>query len=211
MPGMAADPSIFEYIQLPKDQFKIHLLIWIIPRKNEDIAAYAKRMSEKIKHDNSVLLGVSFGGILVQEMSHFLNLRKLIIVSSVKARKELPKRFNVMRNTGAYKLLPTRFFGNVDALAKYAFGESITKRIELYRKYLSMNDPVYLNWAIKEMVCWNEVKPCPYEIIHIHGDKDAIFPIRNIKNCIHIHGGTHIMIISKHKWFSENLPKLILS
>ena len=210
MPGMAANPTIFEYILLPEDKFKIHLLEWIIPLSDETISQYAQRMAENITHDHSVLLGVSFGGILVQEMSHYLNLRKLIIVSSVKARVELPKRFNIMRQTGAYKLLPTRLLGNVDALARFAFGETITKRIELYKKYLSISDPVYLNWAIKEMVCWDEKQPASSEIIHIHGDKDAIFPIRYITNCIVIKGGTHIMIIIKHKWFSENLPKLIL-
>ena len=31
MPGMAANPSIFEYIKLPEDQFKIHWLEWVIP------------------------------------------------------------------------------------------------------------------------------------------------------------------------------------
>ena len=47
-------------------------------------------------------------------------------------------------------------------------------------------------------------------IIHIHGDNDAVFPIKNIANCIAIKGGTHIMIISKYKWFNENLPRIIL-
>lgn len=211
MPGMAANPSIFEYIKLPEDQFKIHLLEWMLPLKDESLTQYARRMSERIVHDNSVIIGVSFGGILVQEMSHYLNLRKLIIVSSVKSRIELPKRFKIMRRTGAYKLLPTRLLGNVDALARFAFGETITRRIELYRKYLSMSDPIYLNWAIKEMVCWDEKQRLSSDIVHIHGDKDAIFPIRNISNCIVIKGGTHVMILNKHKWFNKNLPNLILS
>ena len=43
MPGMAADPSIFENIKLDKDQFEIHWLKWIIPHKNESLSAYAKR------------------------------------------------------------------------------------------------------------------------------------------------------------------------
>ena len=96
MPGMAANSTIFEYIQLPNDRFKIHLLEWIIPLSDESIAQYAQRMAKNIVHDQSVLLGVSFGGILVQEMSYYLNLRKLIIVSRVKTRAELPKRFNII-------------------------------------------------------------------------------------------------------------------
>jgi esterase/lipase len=45
---------------------------------------YAKRIAKKIKRENPVLIGVSFGGILVQEMAKHINTRKVIIISSVK-------------------------------------------------------------------------------------------------------------------------------
>ena len=210
MPGMAANPTIFEYIKLPEDRFKMHWLEWIIPNPNESIANYAERLAQKVEHDNSVLIGVSFGGIMVQEMSKFLKLKKIFIVSSVKCSHELPKRMKIAKKTKAYKLIPTQLLSNIEALAKYAFGETVTKRVELYKKYLSVNDKGYLDWAIKQMVCWKQETPLP-NVIHIHGEKDGVFPIYNIKDCIKIKGGTHIMIINKYKWFNENLPKLILS
>ncbi|WP_431135251.1 alpha/beta hydrolase [Psychroserpens mesophilus] len=209
MPGMAANPTIFEYFKLPKDQFKIHWLEWMIPEKNEPLSSYAKRMIAKIEHENVVLLGVSFGGILVQEMSKYMNLRKLFVVSSVKSKHELPKRMKLMKITKAYKILPTQLISNVDVLAKYAFGETVTKRVELYKKYLSVSDKRYLDWAIENVIEWNQDQPHP-EAIYIHGDKDAIFPHSCNGNCIIIKGGTHIMVINKYKWFNENLPKLIL-
>ncbi|RLD28299.1 MAG: alpha/beta hydrolase [Bacteroidetes bacterium] len=210
MPGMAANPSIFEYIKLPEDYFKVHYLEWIIPNAKESIEDYANRMAQKVKHENSVLLGVSFGGIMVQEMSKFLNLKKLIIVSSIKNKHELSKRMKIAKKTKAYKLIPTRLFGNVDALVKYAFGETATKRVELYKKYLSVNDKRYLDWAIEQMVCWNQEETIP-NIIHIHGEEDGIFPVYHIKDCIVVKEGTHIMINNKYRWFNENLPKLILN
>ncbi len=108
MPGMAANPTIFEHIKLPEDQFEIHWLDWIIPLKDESLTDYAKRMTKQIKHDNIVLLGVSFGGILVQEMAKFVKVRKLFVVSSVISKNQLPKRFKIARKTKAYKLLPTQ-------------------------------------------------------------------------------------------------------
>ena len=79
MPGMAANPTIFEYIKLPKDKYKIHWLEWQIPDKYETLQNYAKRMCKFIKEDNVVLLGVSFGGILVQEMSKYLKLKNCLL------------------------------------------------------------------------------------------------------------------------------------
>lgn len=210
MPGMAANPSVFEFIKLPKDKYQIHWLEWLIPFKNESLEAYAKRMCEFIEHDNAVLLGVSFGGILAQEMSQFLKLKKLFVVSSVKSHHELPKRLKLLKYTKAYKLLPTQWVGNIDLLAKYAFGETIKKRVDLYKKYLSVTDKLYLDWAIKQIVCWNQENPLP-DAIYIHGDKDLVFPHSCRGDCIVIKGGTHIMIINKYKWFNENLPKLIES
>jgi hypothetical protein len=209
MPGMAANPSIFENIKLEEDQFKMHWLEWIIPHKNESLSTYAKRMILKIKHENVVLLGVSFGGVLVQEMSKYIALRKLIIVSSVKTKHEMPKRMKVIRATKAYKVLPTSLVNNIDLLAKYAFGDEIKKRVELYKRYLSVSDKRYLDWAITQMVCWDQDEPIA-GCLHIHGDSDMVFPYKNINGCITIKGGTHIMILNKYKWFNENLPRLIL-
>ncbi len=208
MPGMAANPTIFEHIKLPEDKFQIHWLEWKIPNKNESLESYAKRMIKDISHDNVVLLGVSFGGILVQEMSKHMSLKKLFVVSSVKSHHELPKRFKLLKYTKAYKILPTQLVGNIDLLAKYAFGETIKKRVELYKKYLSVNDKAYLDWAIEQVVCWDEEEANP-DAIYIHGDKDFVFPHSCEGDCIVIKGGTHIMIINKYKWFNENLPKLI--
>ncbi|MEW4924751.1 alpha/beta hydrolase [Algibacter sp. 2305UL17-15] len=209
MPGMAASPLIFEHIKLPKNQFKIHLLEWFVPVKNESLSDYAQRMAKHIKHENIVLLGVSFGGVLVQEMCKYVSVKKLIIVSSVKSVSELPKRMHIAKTTKVYKLLPTRLASSVDLFAKYAYSNKIKKRLNLYKMYLSVSDSKYLDWAIEQMLHWGQQK-CTSEIIHIHGDKDAVFPIKNISNCITVKNGTHAMIIYKYKWFNDNLPRIIL-
>jgi pimeloyl-ACP methyl ester carboxylesterase len=210
MPGLAANTKIFEYIKLPEDRFQMHLLEWIMPTKEESIASYAMRMTLKIEHSNPVLIGVSFGGVIVQEMAKQISCRKLIIISSVKSKDELPRKMRIAKITKVYKLLPTQFVSNFEAFANYAFGDTIKKRVNLYKKYLSVSDKKYLDWAIHNMVCWEQEKVIP-NIIHIHGDRDPVFPIKNISNIIVVKGGTHIMIINKFKWFNENLPKLILS
>ncbi|MBP1841400.1 hypothetical protein [Formosa algae] len=210
MPGMAANPSIFEYINLPKDRFKMHLLEWVIPYNKETLSDYAKRICKDVKEENPVLVGVSFGGILVQEMSKHIQTRKVIVISSVLTKYELPKRMKLAKATKMYKFLPTHLVRDFENYAKFTFGSSTTKRIDLYKKYLSVRDKNYLDWAIEQVVCWEQEEPLP-NTIHIHGDKDAVFPYQYIKNCITVKEGTHIMIINKYKWFNENLPQLILN
>lgn len=210
MPGMAANPSIFDYIKLSEKNFVTHYLEWMIPYNKESISDYAKRLLENIKHENPVLIGVSFGGLIVQEMAKHIDVKKVIIISSVKSNQELPKRMIFAKYTKVYKILPTSLVNNVEMLTKYAFGKKAVKRLELYEKYLSVRDKYYLDWSISQTVNWKQVIPDP-NIIHIHGDKDAVFPISHIKKCIIVKGGTHVMVINKFKWFNENLPKIILS
>jgi len=209
MPGMAASSSIFERIKLPEEVFEIHLLEWFMPEKKETLQNYAKRMAEKVKHKNAILVGVSFGGILVQEMAQFVNPKKVIIISSVKSNKELPRRMKIAKTNKAYKILPTSLLENVESLVKYAFGDVIKSRLKLYETFLSMRDKRYLDWAIEQVVCWERTE-IDQSVIHIHGDADEVFPSKNIKEFINVKGGTHIMILNRFRWFNSNLPEIIL-
>lgn len=209
MPGMAASPLIFENIHLPPDRFEVHLLDWFLPDPGMDLKAYARKMCERVDRPDPVLLGVSFGGMLVQEMAKVIHPVKTIIVSSVKSRAELPKRMIFAKYTKIHKLLPTGLVGNVELLAKYAFGESVTKRLHLYEKYLSLRDRRYIDWSIDQIVNWDQVDP-PENLVHIQGERDTVFPLANIKQCIVVKNGTHTMIIHRARWFNENLPGLIL-
>ena len=210
MPGMAAAPSIFENILLPEESFRIHLLEWEIPDGDEDLQEYSRRMLKQIHHNNPVLIGVSFGGVIVQEIAKFIDVERLIIISSVKCSDELPPRMKFASRTGLFKLIPTGLADYVDYFEKIAVGDFLKKRARLYKQYISITDKGYLNWAIKNMVNWKCDKP-DEKIIHIHGDKDEVFPIKNIKDAIIVKGGTHIMIINRFRWFNENLPELIKS
>ena len=209
MPGLAASATIFERIDLPKNQFEYHFLEWTSPQKQETLQQYAKRMAQLVTKKNAVLIGVSFGGILVQEMAAFCNPRKVIIISSIRSNLQLPKRMKIAKRTKAYKLIPTGVLANIEILAKFSFGSYIKQRLVLYEQYLKMRDKEYLDWAIEQVICWDRIK-VDESVIHIHGDRDEVFPASNIPDFINIKGGTHIMILNRYKWFNENLPKLIL-
>ena len=209
MPGLAASSSIFERIILPEADFEMLLLEWEIPLDNETLPQYAKRMAKKILHPNPVLIGVSFGGILVQEMAKFIDARKVIIISSVKTNLEFPLRMKVAKTTKAYKLIPTNLLANVESLTRFSFGEKINQRLKLYEKFLRVRDKRYLDWAIEQIILWDRTV-ADESVVHIHGDADDVFPINQIQNCIVVKGGTHVMILTKYKWLNENLPKIIL-
>ncbi|PQJ32715.1 alpha/beta hydrolase [Nonlabens arenilitoris] len=208
MPGMAASQLIFENIKLPPDQFTMHFMHWNIPEKNESLQNYVTRLLEQIQHKNPVVIGVSFGGIVVQEIAKQIKVHKTIIISSAKTNQEFPRRMHFSKATRLHKVVPTRLFENMETLIKYSFGIA-PKKLELYKKYLSVNDRRYLNWALDTIINWNQ-QELPENVVHIHGDKDPIFPIKYITNAIIVPDGTHIMIINRFRWFNDKLPQIIL-
>lgn len=209
MPGMAASSSIFENITLDQDTYEMFYLEWQVPLKQETLQEYAGRISQNIRHENPILIGVSFGGIIVQEMSRIIRVRKVLIISSVKCNREFPKRMKLAKLTKVYKLFPTALFQNIEKVVPYVFKDSTVKtKAKLYQKYLSVRDTLYLEWSLEQIILWNREIPDP-DVIHIHGSKDEIFPIKYILDCIVLEGGTHIMIINRHKWLNEKLSDLL--
>lgn len=208
MPGMAANPAIFEKIRLP-EPFELHLLDWEMPLKDESLCDYAKRIVQKIKTPKPILLGVSFGAIIVQEIAKLIDYECIIVISSIKSDKELPPRMRLARRTNLHKILPTQWVSNSKFWEFASFVGAIKYRKKLYEKYMTMSDAQYLDWAIDKLVHWRQQEPLP-RTLHIHGDNDWIFPIQYIENPIVIHKGTHIMIINRYRWFNENLPKLLI-
>ena len=208
MPGMSANSLIFERIKI-KGNFNFHYLEWIEPKKNECLKKYSIRFSKLIKHEFPILIGVSFGGILVQEISKIIHVKKIIIISSVKSKREFPVSMKVVKTTKSYKILPVKWINDFESLISFVFGPRVKRKVELYRKYLSLRDEKYLSWAFKELIEWDQDKPLE-NIIHIHGSRDTIFPTLSIKNYVEVPDGDHAMILKKADWINEFLEKNLI-
>ena len=89
LPGLGADKRLFEK-QLQAG-LPITILEWKTPNKNESIQAYTERMAADIPQtDNLIIGGVSLGGIMAIEIAKIVKPKKVIIISSIKNRSELP-------------------------------------------------------------------------------------------------------------------------
>ena len=208
MPGMAANNSIFNLINLGSP-FEVHLLSWFMPNRDESLQEYAARMCAHVKHPNPVLIGVSFGGVLVQEMSKIISCRKVIIVSSVRTRKEYPIHMRITAKTKAYKFFPLQWLDNIEDFVGFIFGPAARKRMDLNKKFLSVRSPAYLSWSLEALFNWKQEEPLP-NITHIHGTYDMVFPVLYLKDYIPVPKGTHVMILTRARWFTKNLPRIIL-
>ena len=204
---MGANSKVFDRLRF--DSYKLHFIEWIIPKKNERIQNYAKRMAKDIDASKPVILvGMSFGGIMVQEISKFINAEKIILISTVKTKYELPTLYKISSALNLHKLIPSIFFHNTKLIAKTLFGRSTHSIIKTLEEYFTMRDIRYSRWAIDKVVNWKQTK-FHKNILHLHGTKDYVFPAKYIHNATFVKGCTHLMIFTNANELNKHISNFL--
>lgn len=190
--GLGADHRIFENL-VPPEGYRLKHIPWITQQKNESIEHYAARMAAAIRDPEPVLIGVSFGGMVSVEIAKQRPGSQVIMVSSIKTKHEKPFYFRAASLFRLNKILPLRPYRFLEPLENYNLGIKTTDEKKLAREYRKNLDINYSNWAIERIIHWqNEFIPA--RIVHIHGSKDHIFPIKYVEPGYVIEGGGHLMI-----------------
>ncbi|MET3732341.1 alpha/beta hydrolase [Moheibacter stercoris] len=208
--GLGANQNAFKYLKFDAEHEVIYLP-WLQPESHETLEHYAQRMSENIQTDEDfILMGLSFGGLVVQEMNRFLDPKLNVLISTVKSRSELPSFMRLSATTRAHKLIPPSFLSSDKGLSYAFFRKLYSSKMPDLQEFFDYRDPEYLTWSIDQIVNWkNHVDLKPF--VHIHGDKDIVFPISNIQDAIKIEGGNHLMVLHKARKISEIINERILS
>ena len=204
--GLGADERVFSKFQFP--QHEIHFIKWITPEKNESIASYARRLITQIHHDNPILIGLSFGGIMCIEMSRHIKTEFIIIISSIKSNNEMPFWMRLSGKLKLNKLFPMRSFKLIEPLEDYNLGVKTKEEKQMVHDYRKNIDTAYSNWAINAILNWKN-KTAPDNLYHIHGDMDRIFSIKKIKPNYTIHNGGHLMILNKSDEVNECINAIL--
>jgi len=136
---------------------------------------------------------LSFGGIVAIEIAKHIRPAKIILISSVAHSGQIPFYYHLMGTLKLHACLPATFFKKTSFLVNWFFGVTSSEDKKLLKEILSDTDPVFLKWTIGEIAGWKSDTPTP-GVIHIHGDKDRILPIRFTSPDFVIKNGGHLMI-----------------
>ena len=208
--GMGADTRIYNNIELPADN-DIIPIDWIVPHKTDTLATYAQKLIYQYNiTPNSIVIGNSLGGMLAIEIAKKINLKKTILISSIKTIDESPGYFGVFRKVPVYKIVPDKLFTSMGFMIELIFGKMAAGDKWLFKDMLKKTSPLFLKWAMSASLKWDNTI-IPPNTYHIHGDNDLIFPHKKLKGATIIKGGTHIMIFDKakpiNKWLKSILKK----
>ncbi len=208
--GMCYNCKAFDKLILPYGYHKVYLE-WTIPRKYESLKEYASEMARKIDTRHPfILVGYSFGGVIVQEMAKIITPRKIILISTFKSLKEAPAIFRFARATNIIEKVPDSFFTSSDFMTSVFNKLVYDLPNEELAKYMTVTDPTYIRWAARQIVNWlPDGHPIPH-LYHIQGTKDQLFPFDKMDNIIPVPGGDHLMILKHAREISRIIDYILM-
>lgn len=207
--GLGADERVFRNLVFPEG-YETHYLSWIKPLgPDEPIGEYAARMARRIVHPNPVLLGLSFGGMICIEIARQIPVEKVILLSSIKHRSELPPWYNGLARLVLHRLPDRLLFHRRRFVVKLFMQAYADEEKQLLNDYLSRKDYAYTRWALDAVLHWQN-DWIPPGCVHIHGSSDRPFPRRYVNPTYTIIKGGHFMVMNRAQEISRILEKELL-
>lgn len=210
VPGLANDKRIFKNLAEELSEYNLVFLDHLPHLSYEEtISQYAIRL---IRHYpsfdvDSIIIGLSLGGLIAVEMSKILNFKKVVLLSTVKHKNELPLIIKFASKLKIY--LPPLLIKSTIKTISILFNVTNRTGAEYLSKIINDSDEKHMIWAQKAVISWdNNLIPDNY--LHIHGTNDEIFPISCVKPTHRIKRGTHYMVMDRAKEIASIIKSNIL-
>ena len=206
--GLGADERLFSRLDIPG--VDLHAIRYAPPTYLETISEYTERIAEALKPcGNDIYLGVSFGGMIAQELARIQKPQRTIIISSLTNTEQLPGIFHKINNptmrlllTKGTRRLALPLIGWLNGL-KSKDDRAILKQMALDA------DPRFLRWSMQQLLDWQTPDDIG-DLVHIHGTADRIIPIKDVSPTHTIENGSHFMVLDRADEISRVIEKVQL-
>ena len=142
------------------------------------------------------------------EIAKILTASKVIIISSIKSFHEMPMWMRLTGKLKLDKIVPLKTFWFIEPIENYNLGIENKEELTLVNQYRKTIGQRYTNWATHQILNWKN-EWLPENLTHIHGGKDHIFSIKNIKADYIIPDGCHFMIMNRSEEVNTIIKKIL--
>lgn len=198
--GLGADGRVFSRINFPENHTH---LAWIENKPNESLQGYAARMAQKIEHPNPIIIGLSFGGIVAQEIAAIISVKEVTLISTIRSLYDSPWYFNLAGKLGVIHLIPNLILAKPNIFVAYAFSLTAEEDKTVLNSCFDTTTAAHIKWALKHIVKWKGLESNT-PIFQIHSRQDRIFTSRKslANTCI---GGGHFAVYTNARELNEIL------
>jgi len=193
LPGMTPSRRLFDRLVPHLENYVV--IDWIAPGRTKTISEYARRLAADAGIDSTCdLVGVSFGGMVAQELAGILDARLCFIVSSISSSDELrptQRIFSCLPQRADLLILKT--IGGVANVWPKQASNAATVRARKFRGPYGE----WFRWATSAALRWCPVPGRSTGFVRIHGDRDLTFPQAH-QHADHVVTGAGHMLAHTH-------------
>jgi pimeloyl-ACP methyl ester carboxylesterase len=163
--GLGADSRLFKNIKLPAG-YEVTRVDWFVPKLEDTLTTYAQAIICQYDiNSDSIVIGVSLGGMIAVEIAKQVTLDKVILISSIKTDSEAPWYFQFFRSIPVYKAIPGKLMTHLGFLVKPMFGNMKPDDLALFKSMLRDSSPVFIKWAMRAVLYWkNDIQVSYYGV-----------------------------------------------
>lgn len=208
IPGLGANEIVFDNIgDLPLDKINVK---WLENEGDESIYSYSQKLIKTYKiSKNDTVAGLSFGGILAQEIAQILELDKVILISSFRDIRDLRTVYRFGLRTGLYRLAPSFRIPVIDEIIAYNLNSENQESKPILKEMLEQTDYELLKWSLQKIAELPKNPDGNFTVHNIIGNNDKILKTWQNDHTTIIDGGSHFMVYEKAEEVTNTLNKIL--
>ena len=205
LPGVGCDHRLFDHIALPGHD--VVKLDWPAFPEGCTVQDIAKAMVDRVEvGEEHVLVGVSLGGMVAQELAVLTRPRQVILISSWTGPAEWPPRMIWAKRLGATSLIGS-FTMWFTWPVKRLLGARDRATDKLLWDMARTQTAAKIRRGIQAVMKWKGAS-WKGPIVRIHGDSDLVTPLRFPVDHV-VKGGEHVMILTRGQEIADMLGQVI--
>lgn len=221
LPGLGADGTLFAQQRKAFGDEAIVVPEWVEPYDDEPLHLYAKRFAERLGPtlpSKYALGGVSFGGMVAQELLRFLDPKPAVtlLISSARSTDAVPTWAQL---TGKFAgLAPESAMTVFQQVASMPFAKlngGDDEAVSIFAGMAKRHDPALFRWSIGQVAEWQgppspeKLGPDAPPIYAIHGEKDPVLRCEPKRADRVVPDGKHLIMLthakSVNRWIFERV------
>ena len=186
------------------------MVLWLKNEDNESLNSYAQRIIEtyKITKDD-ILVGLSFGGLIAQEIAVLLGMKYVILISSFRTKDDLRSIHSLGLKFKLFKLMPELNFPFISESVANFFNAGYKSSKPILKDMVMNMDMKLTKWSMEKIHEQNEVIGDQLVKYNIIGTKDRIMQTWENDQTFKIENGGHFMVYEHAEEISKIISKIV--
>ena len=197
--GLGIDHALYDR-QRGLDGLRIELVPWLEVERGETMHSYARRLAGTIDPDGPLYLGgVSFGAMLAIEAASVLRPRGVFNIAGARSGRAVSPLVKLTCSL-APRLSDSMVraaMGGAGLLSRMTGRPDRAER-EFLLGLADRSIPWLIRWSCGAMLDWEAPPDLACPIHHIHGDRDHLIPLPNVRENVDVivPGGGHVINVT---------------